>query len=131
MAEQAINNVINMMHGNQDTIVEQTKTEQGTSVVLEHTDVFTNDGFVDMNKTQFVWARAFLNCYIPSYTCKNGQIQWVITSNITGFNGLRERNMKFNDWLHHQIWRSDGLPAKHPTWSICMLNHRMKTALQK
>ena len=39
--------------------------------------------------------------------------------------------MKFNDWLHHQIWRSDGLPAKHPTWSIFMLNHRMKTALQK
>ena len=39
--------------------------------------------------------------------------------------------VKFNDWLYHQIWRSNGYPAKHPTWSICILNHKMKTVLQK
>ena len=87
MAVQTIENVINRMRGNQVTVAQQTETEQGRSVVLQHTDVFTNDGFVDINKTQFVWARAFPSCYMPSY----GRMQWVITNDITGFNGAREK----------------------------------------
>ena len=87
MAVQTIENVVNRMRGNQVTVAQQTETEQGRSVVLQHTDVFTNDGFVDINKTQFVWARAFPSCYMPSYICKNGRMQWVITNDITGFNG--------------------------------------------
>ena len=29
------------------------------------------------------------------------------------------------------MWRSDGIPAKHPTWSIVVNNHKMKMDLQQ
>ena len=80
-------------------MVDLDKIEQGTSIVLQNVEVFRNDGFVDMDETKFVWARAFPSCYMPSYIYiyiylyiyMNREIQWVITNNMTGFNGPREK----------------------------------------
>ena len=121
------------MRGIDNTERQQQQNEQGTSVVLQNPEVFQNDGFVDMNRTQFVWARAFPSCYRPSYINMNGTMKWIIMNDITGFDSKhpREKIVQFKDWIQHQLWRSDGFPAKHPTWSICMLNHKMKNALQK
>ena len=133
MAEKTITNIINSMCRIVNTERQQQQSEQGTSVVLQNSEVFQNDGFVDMNRTQFVWARAFPSCYRPSYINIKGRMKWIIMKNITGFDSKhpREKTVKFKDWIQHQIWHSDGFPAKHPTWSICMLNHKMKNSLQK
>ena len=133
MAERTITNVVNSIHGILNTERQQPLSEQGTSVVLQNSEVFQNDGFVDMNRTQFVWARAFPSCYRPSYINMNGTMKWIIMNDITGFDSEhpREKSVQFKDWIQHQLWRSDSFPEKHPTWSICMLNQKMKNALQK
>ena len=74
MVEKTITNAINSMHGIHNTERQQKKSEQGTSVVIQNPEVFRNDGFVDMNRTQFLWAHAFLSFYRPLYINIKGRI---------------------------------------------------------
>ena len=36
-----------------------------------------------------------------------------------------------NKWYKQQMWRSDGIPASHLTFSIVLYNHKIKSSLQK
>ena len=49
------------------------RTKKNT-VQLDHDDVYKNNEFVDMNNTEYVWARTFPSLFIPIYV--NGE--WVI-----------------------------------------------------
>jgi hypothetical protein len=94
-------------------------------------DVLPVDGFANMNTTKYAWARAFPSCYIPSYIYFHGEMRWVILNDITGSFGVREKSVTVKKWLENEIWRSDGVPAGHPTWAIVLNNHKMKMSLQK
>ena len=84
-----------------------------------------------MTKTPYAWARAFPTVFIPSYVEFNGKYQWMIFNDITGFPYPREKAASINKWYEHLMWRSDGIPASHPTFSIVLYNHKIKSSLQK
>ena len=98
----------------------------GTTATLPHSSVLPTDGFANVNLTEHAWARAFPTMFMPD--CINSQ--WVIMNDITASPHPRERNIAFNDWLQHQSWRHDGVPAAHPTFDSVTLNHKRKFALQ-
>lgn len=86
--------------------------------------------FVNMNKTPYVWARAFPTVFIPVYTNWRGQMKWVIFNDITGSDGMREKDVPIQKWYNYTMWRSDGIPASHPTFSLILYNHKMRNSLQ-
>ena len=99
IAEKTITNASNSMRGIDNTERQQQQSEQETSVVLQNPEVFQNDGFVDMNRTQFVWAHTFPSCYRPSYINIKGRMKWIIMNNITGFDSKHpcEKTFKLKD----------------------------------
>ena len=43
---------------------------------------------------------------------------------------MREKYVDFKDWLQYMMYRSDGVPAAHPSFAIVAMNHKMKNQLQ-
>ena len=98
-------------------------------VELDQDDVFEKGDFVDMDKTPFAWARAFPTVFIPQY--RNGK--WIILHDITGcydMDGVCDTTVCFNEWANFLMFRSDGIPVSHPTFSLVLHNHKMKKQLQ-
>ena len=79
-----------------------------------------------MDNTEYVWARTFPSLFIPIYV--NGK--WVIRHDYTGTSFIRDYEITFNEWAEYQMWRSDGMPASHPTFSIVVYNHKIRHLLQ-
>jgi hypothetical protein len=100
---------------------------------FQQTDVFSYDGgFVDMNRTQYAWARAFPTIFIPTYIqIKENEWKWVILHDITGWMQHRDKEIKFFEWCEYLMWRSDGRPVSHPTFALVLGNHKMKSQLQQ
>ena len=96
------------------------------TTIFDHDDVYKNNEFVDMNNTEYVWARTFPSLFIPIYI--NGD--WVIRHDYTGTSTIRDFEITFNEWAEYQMWRSDGMPASHPTFSIVIYNHKLRHLLQ-
>lgn len=98
-------------------------------VELNQDDVYQTGDFADMDNTPFAWARAFPTVFIPQY--RNGR--WIILHDITGcfdMDGVRDTTVDFNNWMNFMMFRSDGIPASHPTFSLVTHNHKMKKQLQ-
>ena len=105
-----------------------------TTATFHHNDVLEVDGFADMNTTKYAWARAFPTLFIPVYTVKNhetGEMGWVIFHDITGWTGPRDKPVNKIQWYEHIMWRSDGRPPAHPTFSLVLYNHKAKNYLHK
>ena len=96
------------------------------TAIFDHDDICKNNEFVDMDDTEYVWARTFPSLFIPIYV--NGK--WVIRHDYTGTSFIRDYEITFNEWAEYQMWRSDGMPASHPTFSIVVYNHKIRHLLQ-
>ena len=44
---------------------------------------------------------------------------------------LEKKEVNHNHWYEYLMWRSDGQPAGHPTFSLVLFNHKTCDALQK
>ncbi|KAL7526201.1 hypothetical protein ACHAXR_003700, partial [Thalassiosira sp. AJA248-18] len=102
----------------------------GTEATFQQRDVLPTDGFVNMNTTRYAWARAFPTVFIPRYTSINGEMNWRIFHDWTAWEGPRDKDVDFNSWCEYQMWRSDGVPASHPTFALVLYNHKLKNSLQ-
>jgi len=105
-----------------------------TTATFQHNQVLRVDGFADMNRTPYAWARAFPSLFIPVYTVKNrvnNEYGWVIFHDITGWSGPRDKIVNRVQWYEHMMWRSDGRPAAHPTFGLILYNHKVKNYLQR
>ena len=80
-----------------------------------------------MNKTRFVWARAFPTIFKPEYIESKQTIRYDITGSIT----VRARNVNQNDQMEYLMTRSEGLPTSHPTFTLVLYNHKICNQLQK
>jgi hypothetical protein len=69
--------------------------------------------------------------FIPTYTKVDNEMKWVIFHDVTGVPFARERNVPMLRWYEYMMWRSDGRPTEHPTFSLVLYNHKTKMALQK
>ena len=99
------------------------------AAIMKDEEIFQKGNFVNMNTTQFSWARAFPTIFIPTYL--DGK--WVILHDITGsftMEGTHDKHVGFKEWLTFMMFRSDGVPASHPTFSLVAHNHKMKDQLQ-
>ena len=83
--------------------------------------------FIDMNKTRFAWAKAFLTIFQPEYIDGKWSIRHDITESIT----VRERNVNQNGWIEYLMWKSYSLPTSHPTFVLLLYNHKVRNQLQK
>lgn len=99
-----------------------------TTATFAQSDVFQTDGFANMNKIAYAWARAFPTLFIPTWIEGEG---WRIFHDITGWVSPRDKGINFNAWCEYLVWRSDGKIASHPTFSLVLGNHKMKDAIQK
>ena len=84
-----------------------------------------------MNTTPYAWARAFPTLFYPVYTVYRGKLQWIINGDITAHVENRDKYVNRNHWYEYLMWRSDGQPAAHPTFSLVLFNHKTRDALQK
>jgi hypothetical protein len=103
-----------------------------TTATFQHNEVLPVDGFADMNKTRYAWARAFPSLFIPVYAFNRstGQMEWMIFHDITGWVATRDKSVNKIQWYEFMMWRSDGRPAGHPTFSLVLYNHKVKNYLQ-
>ena len=108
-----------------------TFSDDKQTVTFEQPNVLPTKGFANMTKTPYAWARAFPTVFIPCYIEFKGEYQWIILNDITGFPYPQEKPVSINKWYEYQMWRSDGIPASHPTFSIVLYNHKVKSSLQK
>ena len=108
-----------------------TLSDDKETVTFEQPTVLPTKGFANMSKTPYEWARAFPTVFIPRYIEFKGKYQWIILNDITGFPYPQEKPVSINKWYEYQMWRSDGIPASHPTFSIVLYNHEVKSSLQK
>ena len=73
--------------------LEQPLTQNESNVKLKQNEVIPLTEFVDMNKTQFIWTRAFPKCFQPEFI----KGKWTIIHDITGSITVRERNVNRNN----------------------------------
>ena len=125
--QQAVQRVLNP-----DTLTESQYNFNAdrTSVTFNQSDVLPTDGFADMNKTKYAWARAFPTVFIPTYIKLKGVFRWCILHDITGWHDARDKDVKFTTWCEYMVWRSDGRAASHPTFAIVLYNHKLKRQTQ-
>ena len=105
--------------------------DNSDNAVFNQTDVLRLGDFANMNMTLYSWSRAFPSIFIPIYTYFNGQFRWIINGDITGFSGIRDKSVKQIQWQEYLMWRSDGIPASHPTFSLVLYNHKIRDSLHK
>ena len=114
-----------------DRIRENAMSEDNVTATFDQPTVLPIDGFVNMNSTPYAWARAFPTVFMPHYIMHKGKFRWVILHDITGADGPRDKSVSINKWYEYLIWRSDGVPAAHPTFALVLHNHKIKNTLQK
>lgn len=141
MVANAVNDAVRRIRENQpqadtqaDANVPQPQFNRNRSTAtFRQTEVFNyHGGFVDMNRTQYAWARAFPTVFIPTYIQINeNEWKWVILHDITGWTEHRDKDIKFFEWCEYLMWRSDGRPVSHPTFALVLGNHKMKSQLQQ
>ena len=103
-----------------------------TTATFAHRDVLPTGDFVDMNSTKYAWSLAFPTLFVPRYTSIDGsnEKKWRIFHDPTGWDSPRDKPVDPNKWYEHQMWRSDGAPAAHPTFALVAYNHKMKNQLR-
>jgi hypothetical protein len=102
------------------------------TATFEQPSVLQTDGFVDMSKTPYAWARAFPTVFIPEYIpVSSSEYAWVIRHDITGWYKIRDKKVDSTRWYEYMMWRHDGLPAKHPTFSLALYNYKTSISLQQ
>ena len=121
-------------------IAEQQQQRVGTegdrptriAAVFNQTDVLKTDGFVDMGKTPYSWARAFPSLFIPEfvYMPEEGNWKWIIRHDLTGWSNIREKKVEPLKWFEQEMWRYDAAPAAHPIFALALYNYKTSTALQ-
>jgi hypothetical protein len=94
-----------------------------------------------MHTTRFAWARAFPTVFIPEYLpFPNGsgnvdeqpyEWKWVIRHDITAWIHPRDKQPKMDRWYRQMMWRYDGAPAAHPTFSLALFNYKSMQSLQR
>ena len=88
------------------------------------------DGFVNMNKDEWAWARAFPTVFIPWFgDIGDHKDAWHITHDFTKWetpHRVRSQTVGFAEWVEYETWRSDGKFASHPIIGLVALNQRMK-----
>ena len=106
---------------------------RGDTVEFADQDVLPTDGFVDMNTTEWAYAKAFPTLFIPWYGPLGGsdvegflKEGWHITHDFRGWDTVRSKIPKFSEWTEYESWRSDGMVAKHSTVSLVMYNQKVK-----
>jgi hypothetical protein len=102
-----------------------------TEARYDHSELLPVNGFVNMNTQKYAWALAFPTLFIPSFVPVDDHMKWRIFHDITGWEGPREKPVKKNIWYEHLMWRSDGRPAAHPTFSLVLYNYKVKNYLQR
>jgi PIF1 helicase. len=116
-------------------------TSNNETAAFNQAEVLSTDGFVNMNKTRYAWARAFPTVFIPEYLpfptrpeTPDGspyEWKWVIRNDITGWINVRDKQPKFDRWYRQLMWRYDGIPASHPTFSLALFNYKCQQSLQR
>ena len=43
---------------------------------------------------------------------------------------VRDKHVNLKDWIQYLMFRSDGVPAAHPTFALVLHNHKIKQQLQ-
>ena len=134
MAADEVQNTVRNLRNQQDVqnLPNPSFRNQRETATFQQPDVLdTSNGFVNMNKTPYAWARAFPTVFIPTYQqSSSGAWSWVIQHDITGHCGAREKSVSVSKWYEYMMWRSDGIPASHPTFSLVLYNHKLKNSLQ-
>ncbi len=105
-------------------------TNNRESVTFAQPTVLPTNEFANMNTTPYAWARAFPTVFMPVYVQFKGEMRWVILNDITGSHGTREKSVSIHKWYNYMMWRSDGIPSSHPTFSLVLYNHKMRNSLQ-
>jgi hypothetical protein len=79
------------------TNIHTTRSQDSTTVTFNQPDVFNyNEGFVDMNRTKYLWARAFPTVFIPNYIQVSENVwEWVILHDITGWMTQQDKGISF------------------------------------
>ena len=73
---------------------------------------------------------SFPSLFAPRYDKDDGK--WHIYHDLTGWERIREaRKPNFGKWCEYMMWRSDGAPARHATFSLVAYNNKLRTALSK
>jgi hypothetical protein len=112
------------------------------TATFNQSDPQSTDGFVNMSQTRYSWARAFPTIFIPEYlpfpnvsaTTADDPLyvwKWVIRHDISGWIQTRDKLPKMDRWYRHLMWRYDGAPAAHPTFSLALFNHKCMQSLQR
>ena len=96
------------------------------TAVFNQIDVLNLGEFANMNSTPYAWSRAFPTIFIPIYVNVNGEYKWIVNGDITGVNGTRDKSVKQTQWHEYLMWRSDGVPASHPLFSLVLYNHKIR-----
>ena len=128
--QDTVNNIRNQR--NEQELPNPSFRNRRQTATFQQQDVLdTSNGFVDMNKTPYAWARAFPTVFVPTYKqLSDGSWSWVIQHDITGHRGPRDKAVSVSKWYEYMMWRSDGIPASHPTYSLVTYNHKLKNSLQ-
>lgn len=92
--------------------------QSGDTATIPQSDAMPTGGFVDMRKTPYAWARAFPSVFPLVYV--DGRID--VWGDPTGWQGIRERSVNWDDWANWLMWSSDGFAASHPTLALVILN---------
>ena len=88
------------------------------------------NGFIDMDKHPYAWAQAFPSLFPPRYNPDDDK--WHIYHGYTAWEGIREaKRPTFKQWCEYMMWRNDGAPARHTTFSLVAFNHKLRTLLSK
>ena len=94
---------------------------------MQQESVLPTGGFVDMRNTRYSWARAFPSVFHP---VPNADGSWVVPGDITGHHvNVKERQVSWTDWCKWLMWRSDGLPARHPTLPLVLHSETVRSQL--
>jgi hypothetical protein len=106
---------------------------QHDTCTFDQPTILQTDGFVDMSNTPYAWARAFPTLFIPEYIpISSSDYAWVIRHEITGWHKSRgDKKVDTSKWYQYMMWRHDGAPAKHATFSLALFNYKTSIALQQ
>ena len=91
---------------------------QADTAKLRQSEWLPTAGFVNMKTTPWAWAMAFPTLFPPSF--ENGH--WVTRGDPVGVPSQRMRLVAptLHEWANYCMWRSDGGPARHPTFAVVL-----------
>ena len=107
----------------------------GNTAILPQNYVTPVDGFVNMNKEAWAYAKAFPTLFIPWYSHLDGNATegfisegWHITQDYKGCHRVRDHKVILSDWMHYKTWRSNGMFSKHPNAALILYNQKAKNS---